>query len=136
MKPLNTINTLDLLHTSGTLSQYIIYNLFRILRPLRKKYKLTINEIIILNGMMLYNKFIGSSFSYSGILRYVGYFNDSKMRYYFKSLAGKGCIVLSDVLNGANRYRLTDFGINAINDIEESYNKSLYSFCKNNNISL
>ena len=64
--------------------------------------------------MMLYNKYVGSSFSYSGILRYVGYFNDKKMRYYFGSLEEKGYIVLSDILNGAKRYRLAEKGIEAI----------------------
>ena len=79
-------DVLELFNTTGSLSQYIIYNLFRILRPIRKKFNLTINEIEILNRMMLYNKYIGSSFSYSAILRSVGYFNDKKMRYYFGSL--------------------------------------------------
>jgi hypothetical protein len=129
-------NTLELYNTTGSLSQYIAYNLFRILRPIRKKYNLTINEIIILNGMMLYNKYVGSSFSYSAILRFVGYFNDKKMRYYFGSLEEKGCIVLSDLLNGAKRYRLTEKGIEAIRHMEESYDKSLYQFLNNYNISI
>ena len=64
--------TLSLYNTTGSLSQYVVYNLFRILRPIRRKFNLTINEIVILNGMMLYNKYVGSSFSYSAILRYVG----------------------------------------------------------------
>jgi hypothetical protein len=125
-----------LYNTAGSLSQYIVYNLFRILRPIRKKYKLTINEIVILNGMMLYNKYVGSSFSYSAILRFVGYFNDKKMRYYFGSLQEKNCIVLSDVLNGAKRYRLTEKGIEALSHMEESYDKSLYEFLNNYNISI
>ena len=104
-------NTLELYNTNGSLSQYIVYNLFRILRPIRKKFNLTINEIIILNRMMLYNKYVGSSFSYSAIIRFVGYFNDKKMRFYFGSLQEKNCIVLSDMLNGAKRYRLSEKGI-------------------------
>jgi hypothetical protein len=129
-------NTLELYNTKGSLSQYIVYNLFRILRPIRKKFKLTINEIVILNGMMLYNKYVGSSFSYSAILRFVGYFNDKKMRYYIGSLQEKGCIRLSDILNGVKRYRLTEKGIEAISYMEESYNKSLYKFLNNYNISI
>jgi hypothetical protein len=129
-------NTLELYNTTGSLSQYIVYNLFRILRPIRKKFKLTINEIVILNGMMLYNKYVGSSFSYSAILRFVGYFNDKKMRYYFGSLQEKGCIRLSDILNGAKRYRLTAKGIEAISNIENSYDKSLYEFLNSYSISL
>ena len=86
--------------------------------------------------MMLYNKYIGSSFSYSAILRFVGYLNDKKMRYYFGSLQEKGCISLSDILNGAKRYRLTEKGIEAIRHMEESYDKSLYEFLNNYGISL
>ena len=129
-------NTLELYNTTGSLSHYIVYNLFRILRPIRKKFNLTINEIVILNGVMLYNKYIGSSFSYSAILLFVGYFNDKKMRYYFGSLQKKNCIVLSDILNGAKRYRLTEKGIEAISHMEESYDKSLYVFLNSYSISL
>jgi hypothetical protein len=129
-------NTLELYNTSGSLSQYIVYNLFRILRPIRKKFNLTINEIVILNGMMLYNKYVGSSFSYSAILRFVGYFNDKKMRYYFGSLQEKNCIVLSDILNGVKRYKLTERGIEALSHMEENYDKSLYEFLNSYNISL
>lgn len=85
---------------------------------------------------MLYNKYIGSSFSYSAILRFVGYFNDKKMRYYFCSLQEKNCIVLSDVLNGAKRYRLTEKGIEAIGYMEDSYDKALYMFLNSYNISV
>ena len=56
--------------------------------------------------MLLYDKYVGSSFSYSAILRFVGYFNDKKMRYYFGSLQEKGCIRLSDILNGVKRLDL------------------------------
>ena len=129
-------NTLELDNTTGSLSQYIVYNLFRIFRPIRKKFNLTINEIIILNGMMLYNKYVGSSFSYSAIIKFVGYFNDKKMRYYFGSLQEKNCIVLSDIFNGAKRYRLTEKGIEAISHMEESYDKALYMFLNNYNISI
>ena len=134
MNSATVADTLSLYNTTGSLSQYLIYNLFRILRPIRKKFNLTINEIVILNGMMLYNKYIGSSFSYSAILRYVGYFNDKKMRYYIGSLQEKDCIVLSDILNGAKRYRLAEKGIEAISHMEECYNKAIYEFLNENNI--
>jgi hypothetical protein len=86
--------------------------------------------------MMLYNKYIVSSFSYSAILSFVGYFNDKKMRYYFGSLQDKKCIVLSDILNGANRYRLTEKGIEVISHMGESYDKPLYAFLNSYNISI
>lgn len=126
--------TLSLYNTTGSLSQYVVYNLFRILRPIRRKFNLTINEIVILNGMMLYNKYVGSSFSYSAILRYVGQFNDKKMRYYIGSLQEKGCIVLSDILNGAKRYRLTEKDNESISHLEDCYNKAIYEFLNENNV--
>jgi hypothetical protein len=86
--------------------------------------------------MMLYNKYVGSSFSYSAILRFVGYFNDKKMRYYFGSLQEKGCIVLSDILNGAKRYKMTMKGIEAIGYMEDSYDKALYVFLNSYSISI
>jgi predicted transcriptional regulator len=86
--------------------------------------------------MMLYNKYVGSSFSYSAILRFVGYFNDKKMRYYFGSLQEKGCIVLSDILNGAKRYKLTMKGYDAVSYMQESYDQALYVFLNAYNISL
>ena len=134
--PVNNYNTIDLLNTPVSISQYIIYNLFRILRPIRKRYGLTINEIIILNGMMIYNKFIGSSFTYSSVLRYVGYFNDKKMRYYIGSLLEKGFIILSDVNGEIRRYKLSDKGIDSINSIGECYSKSLEKFINDNGIVL
>jgi predicted transcriptional regulator len=85
--------------------------------------------------MMLYNKYIGSSFSYSAILRFVGYFNDKKMRYYFGSLQEKGCIVMSDILNGAKRYKLTEKGIEAIGHMDTCYDKALYEFLNSYGIS-
>ncbi len=129
-------NTLELYNTTGSLSQYIVYNLFHILRPIRKKFHLTVNEIVILNGMMLYNKYFGSSFNYSAILRFVGYFNDKKMRYYFGRLQEKDCIVLSDILIGAKRYKLTVKGIEARSHMEESYDKALYMFLNSYSISV
>lgn len=86
--------------------------------------------------MILYNKYIGSSFSYTAILRFVGYFNDKKMRYYFGSLQEKGCIVLSDVLNGAKRYRLTEKGVEAISHMEICYDRTLYEFLNSYGISV
>ena len=127
-------DTIPLYHSEVMLSQYLVFNLFRIFRPVRKKYNVSINEIVILSGMLLYNKFIGSSFSYSGVLRYIKYFNDRKMRWYIESLQNKGYIVLSDILNGNKRYKLTIEGIECMNYLNECYRISLDKFIKDNGI--
>jgi DNA-binding PadR family transcriptional regulator len=58
------------------------------------------------------------------------------MRYYFGSLQEKGCIALSDILNGAKRYRLTEKGIESVSYMQESYINALYKFTQDNNIIL
>lgn len=131
-------NTIDLFHTDITNTQYLCFNLFRILRNARKKFNLTINEIIILCGMIIYSKLVASSFSYSAIVKHVRYFNDNKMRYYIKSLLSKGYIVQSDInVNGTLiRYKITEKSLDVLNCINESYNKELNSFCLLYGISL
>ena len=57
------------------------------------------------------------------------------MRYYFGSLQEKGCIVLSDILNGAKRYKLTLKGIEAISNMDYCYDEMLYEFLNSYGIS-
>jgi len=117
-----------------TLAQYLIYNLFRILRPLRYKYGLTINELVILNGIGIYNKHVSTSFTKSSIRRFNGYFNNNKSDYYIKSLLLKECIIVSDIIKGIERYKLTSKGIEVINQYEKSYKIALDKFITDNNI--
>ncbi len=133
--PVQSYNTVLLYRSIPTLSQYLIYNMFRILRPIRYKYNLTINEIIILNGMVIYNKMVSSSFTANIIKKYIGYFNSNKINYYIKSLEKKGYIVLSDIMaSGYNRYKLTELAIDSIDSITECYQIALEKFIKDNNI--
>ncbi len=133
--PIQSYNTVLLYGSIPTLSQYLLYNMFRILRPIRYKYNLTINEIIILNGMVIYNKMVSSSFTANIIKKYIGYFNSNKINYYIKSLEKKGYIVLSDIMaSGYNRYKLTELAIDSIDSITECYQIALEKFIKDNNI--
>lgn len=127
---------LSLRSVSATLAQYIIYNLYRILRPIRKKFDLTINEILVLNGIMLYNKYESSSFSRSSIRRWNGYFNNNKSDYYVKSLLSKQCIEVSDKIKEQIRYKITQKGIDIISHIDKCYSEALIKFCEKNNIEL
>jgi uncharacterized protein YjaZ len=127
---------LSLRSVSATLAQYIIYNLYRILRPIRKKFDLTINEILVLNGIMLYNKYVSSSFSRSSIRRWNGYFNNNKSDYYVKSLLSKQCIEVSDKIKEQIRYKITQKGIDIISHIDQCYSEALIKFCEKNNIEL
>jgi hypothetical protein len=67
-----TSNILDLYNISAPNIHYTLHNLFRGLKTIRRKYKLTINEIIFLNGMYLYCKHINTCMSQDACLRFIG----------------------------------------------------------------
>ena len=50
---IQTSNMLVLYGTNAYIIHYMLHNLFRGLKPIRRKYKLSINEIIFLNGIRL-----------------------------------------------------------------------------------
>ena len=86
---------------------------------------LTINEIMFLNGMYLYCKHISTCMSQDACLKFIGYYNLNKVKYYIGSLQGKGMIEIAEVIHSYNRYKLTPLGISAVNDINESFERCL-----------
>jgi len=100
-------NILDLYNIPANNIHYTQHNLFRGLKSIRRKYRLTINEIIFLNGMYLYCKHISTCMSQDACLKLIGYYNLGKVKYYLGSLQNKNMIQLAEVIKGYNRYRLT-----------------------------
>ena len=121
-------NMLAIYNTSANNIHYTLHNLFRGLKSIRQKYKLTINEIMFLNGMYLYCKHISTCMSQDACLKFIGYYNLNKIKYYIGSLQGKGMIEIAEVIHSYNRYRLTVLGISAVNDINESFERCLYDW--------
>ena len=136
MNHVKECNTLILNHTSVNEVQYNMFSLFRILRPIRIKYKLTINEIIFLIGALIYHKFVSSLFSASSLRKYVGYFNMNKFNYYLGVLIVKGCIVKNDIIQGTARYKLTELGLSILVQLDDDYNRALYKFCSDHNVEI
>ena len=131
-----TANILDQYNTSATSIHYILHNLFRGLEPVRRKYKLTINEIIFLNGIYLYCKHESTCISQDACLRFIGYYNLSKVKYYISSLLGKNMIQIAEIIKGYNRYKLTLLGFSVIDDINDSFDRCLYDWFNKYNICL
>lgn len=131
-----THDILQQYNTSATTIHYILHNLFHGLKPVRRKYRLTINEIIFLNGMYLYCKHVSTCISQDACLRYIGYYNLDKVKYYIGSLLGKGMIELAEIVHGYNRYRLTEQGISAMNDIDNSFERRLVEWFDKYGVSL
>lgn len=101
-----------------------------------RKYKLTINEIIFLNGVYLYCKHESTCISQDACHRFIGYYNPNKVNYYIGSLLEKNMIQLAEVIKGYKRYRLTQLGISVIEDINSSFDRCLYDWFNKYNIEL
>jgi hypothetical protein len=121
-------NMLDIYNTSATSIHYILHNLFSGLKPVRRKNKLTINEIIFLNGVYLYCKHESTCISHDACHRFIGYYNLNKVKYYISSLLEKNMIQLAEVIKGYNRYMLTQLGFSAMDDINGSFDRCLYEW--------
>ena len=115
---------------------YILHNLFRGLKPIRNKYKLSINEIIFLNGMYLYCKHMSLTVSRNACLKFIGYYNLRKIKYYLESLMSKGMIQMAQKIKGYNHYKITPLGFEVMNNINGSFNSCLYEWFQRYNISL
>jgi hypothetical protein len=129
-------NIFDLYNIPANNIHYTLHNLFRGLKSIRLKYKLTINKIIFLNGMYLYCKHISTCLSQDACLRFIGYYNPGKVKYYLGSLQNKNMIQIAEVTKGYNRYRLTQLGFSVIDDINGSFERCLYDWLNKYNITL
>lgn len=111
--------------------------LFYILKPIRLKYKLSINAILVLNGCYLYSKLNNKDQFYTTeVKKFLGYYNDRVIKYYMSVLTLGGFTNPVNPDNFRVLYKLTDKGIEVINSIDQYYNKELYDFCNKYNIDL
>jgi len=121
---------------TATTIHYILHNLFRGLKPLRRKYQLSINEIIFLNGIYLYCKHVSTCISQDACLKFIGYYNLGKVKYYLSSLLDKKMIHVAEIIRKFKRYKLTPLGISVMNDINDSFERCLYDWFHKYNICL
>ncbi len=121
---------------SATTIHYILHNLFRGLKPLRRKYTLSINEIIFLNGMYLYCKHVSTCMSQDACLKFISYYNLGKVKYYLSSLLDKKMIQVAEIIHKYKRYKLSPLGISVMNEINGNFNRCLYEWFLKYNIAL
>ncbi len=126
----------DITMISKEYQLYIFQLLFTILRPMRLKYDLSINCILTLNACYLYGKLVKDRFYLTDIYKFSRYYSIPKTRQYFNVLALRGFINPVDPGKYRVLYYITPLAVELINEIEESYNKELYSFSEKYNIEL
>lgn len=127
-------NTMLLHNTKPTLAQYILLNTYRILKPIRKKYNVSVTDLVILIGCYNYHCLISSSFSYYSLRKFIGYYNNNKIDFHCNRLLEYGFIVHSDNFSGHKRYKITEKTIEAVSMLDDCYNSSLYSFIDKYNL--
>jgi predicted transcriptional regulator len=122
--------------TTTDLHLYIFRLLFQVLRPVRNKYNLSVNCLLVLNSCYLYVKLVKDQFYMTSIYKFNGYYSIPKMQNYFRVLTLAGCIVPINPDCSRVLYKLTDKGIEVIQSIDQYYNSELYDFCNRYNIDL
>lgn len=108
---------------------------FRLLKPARNRYKLTINMIMVLNACYLYQKHIGTAFTVTALQEFFKYYDYPKMVILFGILVNKGFIYPSDFAR-FQLYKLTESGVKVVEGLNDGYAESLQKFCKEYNIEL
>jgi hypothetical protein len=121
---------------NATSIHYILHNLFRGIKPVRRRYRLSINEIIFLNGIYLYCRHVNTCISQDACMKFIGYYNLPKIKYYIGSLQVKGMISIAEVIHSYNRYKLTPLGISVMEDISGSFDRCLYDWFSKYNLCL
>ena len=74
--------------------------------------------------------------SQDACLKFIGYYNLGKIKYYLGSLQKKGMIQIAEIINGYNRYRLTQVGMAVMNELNYGFERCLYDWCQKYNITL
>ena len=136
MNSINIIDTLSLLNKDCSFIHILYLQIFRLTKSTRNKYKLSVNNIVVLNGAYVYHKYIGSSFSLSSLYKLLGYYNRNRLRYYLDNLCLLGYLIQSDIINGNKFYKITLAGLQVIEYFNSTYQQQLSKFLQDHKIEL
>jgi predicted transcriptional regulator len=109
---------------------------FKVCRQFKSKYKLSTNCLLVLNGSYVYSKVIKTDFTRVQLLRFVTYYNNSKIGTYITVLMSKGFIIESGLYKGHQLYCLSEKGLQVIRELNDSYDIQIMKFCNEYNIEL
>ena len=116
--------------------QLLYHNLYRLLRPARKRYNMTVNEILVLNGIYIYTVVCKTEFTQNGIYEFVTYYNRPLLRHYFDRLLKKEYISYHRVANKHIFYRVTDKGYEVMNNMFIEFEEIQQKFNQKWNINI
>ena len=74
--------------------------------------------------------------SQNACLKFIGYYNLAKIKYYIGSLQNKGMIHVAEIIHKNKRYKLTPLGLSVMNEINGGFERCLYDWFDKYSISL
>lgn len=123
-------------NTTIGIELYIFRLLFAILRPIRRKYNLSINLILTLNSCYLVSKLMKEQFYMSDVCKFNKYYSLLVIKRYFSILSLRGFISPVNPDDYRVLYKITEQGTQVIKEIQQYYDKELYTFLNKYNIDL
>ena len=109
---------------------------FKVCKPIKRKYKLSTNCLLVLNGSYVLFMINSSDFTRRKLLDFVSYYDNVRLGKYITVLISHGYIIESGMKATRQLYRLSEKGLIVIKELNESYELELYKFCSLYGISL
>lgn len=110
------------------LVHYVFHIWFKIARPLKRKYRLSTNTLLVLNAAYIYNRDIGKTFARTQLLKFASYYNNHKTGCYITVLMSHGFIDVTGKYKQHDLYSISPLGIQVIEELNNSYNIELDKF--------
>ena len=115
---------------------YNYHILFKACKPIRGKFGISVNCLLVLNGAYLYYTILNKPFTRYSLLKFVTYYDNVRLGKYITVLMKKDYIIESGIIKGHNVYSISLAGLQVIKELNESYNKELVLFCSKYGIEL
>jgi hypothetical protein len=109
---------------------------FKVCRPIRRRYNLSVNCSLTLLGLYVYSKFINQTFTRRQIINFVTFYSKPKMNSYFTVLLSHGYILQSGLKLSHPVYCISPIGFNVIQELNTSYQEQFNKFIDQYNITL
>ena len=109
---------------------------FKVCKPIKGKYNLSTNCLLVLSGSYLFQQIHNKPFTIYSLLKFVTYYDNVRIGKFIKVLVCNGFITLAGEIRKHQVYCISEKGIKVLKELNESYNKELVLFCSKYNIEL
>ena len=97
---------------------------------------MTVNEMLVLNGIYLYTLLRKNEFTVNSITLWVSYYNKPRIKYYIDSLISKESVVYHTTIGNHVYYRLTPKGYTIVGEMFERFEEVQQKFLSKYSLSI